>query len=186
MGQRNSGYDRKEREFYATPAWVTQALIDHAVRLGNRGSIVWEPAAGSGAMTEVLRDNGFAVLASDITDGRDFLTWKPKTGFSGIVTNPPYGQHGALAMKFIMRALELTRPFYGFVAMLLRIDFDSALTRRCVFADFKPWAEKLVLTKRIVWFEQPGKRSDPSENHAWYIWNWHNVGKPIISYSKHP
>jgi hypothetical protein len=29
MSQRDSGYERKERDLYETPAWVTEALLPH-------------------------------------------------------------------------------------------------------------------------------------------------------------
>ena len=45
-----SRYEREGRDFYATPSWVTEALLRH-VRL--RGQ-VWEPCCGDGAMSTVL------------------------------------------------------------------------------------------------------------------------------------
>jgi hypothetical protein len=44
MSQRKSGYERKERDSYQTPAWVTLALVPHLPWLPGR---VWEPACGS-------------------------------------------------------------------------------------------------------------------------------------------
>lgn len=29
VGQRNSGYERQERDSYPTPRWVTEALLPH-------------------------------------------------------------------------------------------------------------------------------------------------------------
>jgi hypothetical protein len=29
MSQRESGYERKERDLYETPEWVTEALLPH-------------------------------------------------------------------------------------------------------------------------------------------------------------
>src|SRR5690606_19298825 len=51
MSQRDSGYARKERDLYETPAWVTEALIPHLPRFPK---LIWEPAAGSGKMLRVL------------------------------------------------------------------------------------------------------------------------------------
>ena len=45
-----SGYEREGRDFYATPSWVTEALLHH-VRFRGR---VWEPCCGDGAMSSVL------------------------------------------------------------------------------------------------------------------------------------
>lgn len=49
-----SGYDRRGRDFYATPDWVTDALLQ---RVRFRGPI-WEPCCGSGAMSTVLAAHG--------------------------------------------------------------------------------------------------------------------------------
>jgi hypothetical protein len=39
--------------------------------------------------------------------------------------------------------------------MLLRTDYDHAVTRRHLFSDCHAFAKKIVLTKRIVWFDGP-------------------------------
>ena len=57
-----------------------------------------------------------------------------------------------LATEFIERALSLI-PTDGFVAMLLRCDFDSAKTRGHLFARCPEFAKKLTLVERIRWFE---------------------------------
>jgi hypothetical protein len=41
-------YERRAGDFYPTPAWVTQCLLD---TLPLRG-VVWEPCAGQGAMAK--------------------------------------------------------------------------------------------------------------------------------------
>lgn len=179
MSQRQSGYERKPLDFYATPSWVTEALIGSVVACP--GSI-WEPACGDGQMVRVLKER-FVVLATDIqSSGVDFLKVEslPTADIRGIVTNPPY----ELAEKFCAHALELVRPVSGFVAMLLRCDFDHAKSRAYLFRDCSAWARKLVLTRRIVWFvEDDGKpKASPSFNHAWYIWDHEHRGPPQISY----
>jgi len=35
MSQRDSGYERKERDLYETPAWVTEAVIPHLPFVGD-------------------------------------------------------------------------------------------------------------------------------------------------------
>jgi hypothetical protein len=171
MSQRNSGYERKERDSYDTPEWVTDALIPH---LPIRNCVVWECAAGSGQMVAALLRAGFDVIASDIADGRDFLTEPAPRPFRAIITNPPY----ELATEFIERALSII-PTDGFVAMLLRTDFDHAISRQHLFGECPLFCKKVVLTKRIKWFEDSD--GQPSFNHAWYIWTAHN-GKPTLAY----
>src|SRR5262249_18015377 len=56
-------------------------------------------------------------------------------------------------------------------ALLLPCDFDSAKTRARYFAGCPHFVAKIVLTKRIVWFERDdGVRVCPKENHAWFVW----------------
>lgn len=177
MSQRGSGYERKERDLYETPEWVTEALIPHLPTL-NR---IWEPACGSGKMLRVLSLNRMA-YGTDIDGGNDFLrTTLLLTGCDAIVTNPPY----ELATEFCEHALRLMEPVGGLVAMLLRTDFDHAKSRSHLFRDCPAFAKKVVLTKRIIWFEPaPGEKGkSPSFNHAWFIWDWKHEGAPTIGYA---
>jgi hypothetical protein len=168
MSQRESGYERKALDQYETPSWVTLALVPH---LSEINGVIWEPACGGGKMVAALRQAGFDVIGSDITDGVDFLHHAPpQTGISAIITNPPY----ALAREFIERALG----FDGVrvVAMLLRTDFDHAATRAHLFADCAMFA-----TKRIRWFED--STGSPSFNHCWMIWDRQHQGAPTLAYA---
>lgn len=179
MSQRHSQYERRPLDAYFTPSWVTEALVGAIVA---RPGTIWEPACGEGGMVRVLKQH-FMVLATDIETDVDFLATKelPSPAIRGIVTNPPYDH----AEEFCAHALNLTAPVKGFVAMLLRCDFDHAKTRSYLFRDNPAWSQKLVLTKRIVWFvEADGKpKASPSFNHAWFIWDHKHAGPPTIGYA---
>ena len=170
MNQRASGYARQERDEYETPEWVAHALVPHFPRR----AVITEPALGTGKLARAISNAGFIVIGRDITHGHDFL--KEFETEEAIVTNPPFG----LATEFIAHALARTEAADGFVAMLLRTDFDHAKTRQHLFGSRKQFAKKLVLTKRIVWFERPG--AAPSFNHAWFIWDWKHEGPPVLAY----
>jgi hypothetical protein len=174
MSQRESGYERKERDLYETPEWVTVALLPH-IRSGIQD--VWEPACGSGKMVRALSDGTpYIVRATDIADDPplDFLE---TAGLAdAVITNPPY----TLASEFIWHALKTTRERGGVVAMLLRTDFDHAKTRLHLF-DREQFAKKLVLLRRIRWFED--SKGSPSFNHAWFIWDWKHKGPPALAYA---
>jgi hypothetical protein len=173
MSQRDSGYERKERDLYETPEWVTKALIPHV----RKPSCVWEPACGSGKMARPLDGAGFLVCSSDIDTGTDFLRqMDPMGGADAIITNPPY----ELATEFVQHAIRLTQRTDGYVAMLLRTDFDHAKTRQNLFGLSPRFAKKIVLTKRIKWFED--SKGQPSFNHAWFIWDWKHKGAPTLAY----
>jgi hypothetical protein len=175
MSQRNSGYVRVAFDKYITPAWVTVALSPHLCKLALH---VWEPAAGSGAMVSALTALGYHVHASDIATGDDFLKAEslPSDQIQAIVTNPPYG----IGQAFIEHALALTKPVGGVVAMLLRCDYDHAKTRQHLFGKCPAFAKKLILTKRIVWFDD--LKAAPSFNHAFFLWDWQHRGPPVVAY----
>jgi hypothetical protein len=183
MSQRFSEYIRKERDDYPTPPWVTETIVPHLKGLNTTS--IWEPAAGEGRMAATLARAGFTVTATDLSGGVNFLddkTWPQATSrCNAIATNPPSGLQGKLAEWFIERALTLTKPRLGTVAMLLKVDFDSGSTRRRFFADCSAWAAKLVLLKRIEWFKSMNGMT-PSDNLAWYIWSWRHDGPPRLAY----
>lgn len=159
MSQRVSGYARKPDEAYDTPAWVAGVIAPHLRKAGV--NYIWEPAPGKGQMVNALQTQGFQVF----TTNDDFFTLEKRPTADALVTNPPFGPRGQTAASFIRTALGMPIPI---MAMILRIDFDSALTRADIFRDCKAFAGKIVLLRRIMWF--PGE-SGPSDNHAWFIWD---------------
>lgn len=163
-----SGYERVANDAYWTPAWCTVALLDR-VRFD---PMVCDPACGKGNINMVLTDRGIPNRASDLFDygyggpRADFLS-KDSTSYGcrSIITNPPY----KLAEAFIRKALDLTEPHRGRVAMLLRNEYDCAAGRRDLF-ERPTFLKKLVLTKRPRWSAE-GKAS-PRHNFAWFVWCW--------------
>lgn len=185
MSQRDSGYERKERDLYETPEWASICLVPHLPRLPD---CIWEPAMGSGKMVRAFMRHTF-VTGTDIAaeyekPRKDFLECESvietARSIDAIITNPPY----ELGPQFCEHALKLMEPVGGLVAMLLRTDFDHAKSRSHLFRDCPAFAKKVVLTKRIVWFEpEPGaKGKSPSFNHAWFIWDWRHEGAPTLAY----
>jgi hypothetical protein len=169
MIQRVSDYERRDRDLYETPEWVTKAIIPFIPA----NAKIWEPACASGQMAKALN----ATYASDLVTnygvpGVDFLKTGLPEGITAIITNPPYNREGE---KFIRHGIELLKDVpKSFMAMLLPIDFDSGKTRRDMFADCDMFAGKIVLTSRIIWFEAEG--ASPTTNHAWYFWNRDHIG----------
>ena len=183
MSQRNSEYERKDRELYETPEWVTEAVLPHLRPLRK----ALEPCVATGKIARVLRQVTDTVTGIDLVPGPpymqgDFLSLNDD--FDDIVTNPPFGIQGRLAMKFIEHSLTLTKARRGQVAMLLRADFAHGKTRKHIFKDCPFFKKKIELTKRIVWFEpEPGeKNKGPSENHAWFLWDYRHGGPPTVSF----
>jgi len=171
MSQRESGYFRIEKDDYATPEWVTRVLVPHIPR--KKTCLICEPALGAGKLADELARCGY-IIESNTDPNYDFL--KDCYWHDAIVTNPPY----SIADEFITHSLLMTKALKGFVAMLLRTDFDHANSRRKLFADHPHFMKKIVLTRRIRWFEH--STGSPSFNHAWFIWDWTFKGEPTLAY----
>jgi hypothetical protein len=144
VAQRHSEYARPPLDRYCTPQWCYDQL--YAV----------DPRFEHAVDVAPVDDDSF-----------DFLTYEWPTSPKFIATNPPYGK---LAEKFYRRALEVTKPVNGAVAMLLPHAFDTAKGRVDLWGH--PFSAKLGMTQRIRWTNLPQKEAGPSLNHAWYCWSW--------------
>lgn len=188
MGQRKSGFERKEGDEYMTPEWVAETLCHAVPMYGN----VWEPACGEGAIARVMkREKAVShVSQSDLNPaydehgiGFDFLLadeplWGSDSESLTIVTNPPYGKQGKIAEAFVRHALLITKRVRGRVCMLLPFAWDAGKKRQDMFEDFPAHVTTIRLTERIRWTNLPqSERSGPSENHAWFVWDWSRRGR---------
>jgi hypothetical protein len=192
MGKHNANeFLRPERDLYPTPETATATLLEH---IDVAGKVVWEMAAGPGKMSKVLQAAGARVYSSDIFEYPDFKLDEifdfvsadmPKLRrFDWMITNPPGGLRNSLAVKFIECGLARLPP-HGGLALLLPMDFDSAVTRRRLFEDCPTFYGKIVIRGRIVWFKRSdGEREAPKENYAWFLWRRDvSVERPVILYA---
>lgn len=124
MNTGNRVHPLKERgnDLYETPLVAVRALL----KAENVPAVVWEPAAGPGAIVRELRASGRTVIATDLVEygcpdsksGVDFLF--ERTALAPcIVTNPPF----RLAEEFVEHALALVPEVY----MLMRVAFLEGL-----------------------------------------------------------
>lgn len=159
-------WDRRESDFYPTPADATLAVLQ---MMGRTGMRVWEPACGDGSMADVLERQGNHVRATDLRHtgygrgGVDFLgdhslAWD----VDAIITNPPFD----LAWRFVLRALQTGVPT---VAMLLKDDFWSASTRSYLFRSNARPHFVCPLTWRPAFLESE-RGKNPRMNVQWTVW----------------
>lgn len=181
MAQRKSGYAREAYDRYETPEWVTEALLR---RFPPVQTTIWEPACGNGKISKVLERHALNVRSTDIEQKYgevcDFLSphaLNIQIPRDWLITNPPYGPQGRTAVAFIERGLGLMERgrLTDLMALLLPIDFDSAVTRTRLFGGCAQFDTKMVLMRRIKWFDGP---SSPSANHAWFVWRRLRSGGP--------
>jgi hypothetical protein len=193
VGKHETGFARVDRDLYPTPSWVVaEGLAAHVDLAGMRA---WEHACGTGQMSEALKAAGASVYSTDIQDHGyagldavvDFVDGPhPDIRFNALITNPPFGPRAKLAERFIEVGLQRIADC-SFMALLLPTDFDSAKTRRHLFAGCPHFAGRIILTRRIKWFELPPgeERKSPKENHAWYLWSRNVIlgRQPVVLYA---
>jgi len=185
-----SGYDRNVRDFYATPDWVTEALLRHVQFRGR----VWEPCCGTGAITTVLRRHGYDVTSTDIADhgfgtpGVDFLSCQAvPDDCRALITNPPYGDSGShkgqerssvAMLHFVDHAMRLTGSVQGQLALLVRFQWVAG-KRAAALMSVGPFAAVIALTRRITWFDKGTDTNVAQHHHAWVVFDHaHPVGHP--------
>ena len=145
--------------------------------------LIWEPACGAGAISEVLIEHGHNVVSTDLvargygTGGIDFLLeWQPRA--PNIITNPPY----KLALEFARHALALTT---GKVALLLRLASSFESQARQAFFASDPPARVWVFGRRLPMMHRDGWRGRKAWSaipHAWFVWDRGHNGPPTIGW----
>ena len=153
---------RRDNDFYPTPPECTIVLLNFLEErfLIRKSDVIWEPACGSFAMVDVMKQRGYHVIGTDIEQGQDYLTFDLKEKHDWIITNPPF----CLAKEFIERSTEKNRPF----AMLLKSQYWHSAKRRRLFLENQP-AYILPLTWRPDFSGKGASMMDM----IWCVW----VGK---------
>ena len=147
---------RQSEDFYPTPSYVTEALLEYHHFRGK----IWEPACGDGRMAEVLKKSYQDVECSDLMDrgygqsGVDFL--KSNKRVANIVTNPPF----QLAYEFIEQGLKLADDC---LALLLPIRYLTGKKRAKLYTKFPP--AKIIVIPNKVDFLGFGS---PAMEFAWF------------------
>lgn len=155
--------NRRLHDFYPTPRSATEAVLPH---IASWPKILWEPAAGNGAIVRVLEGAGYSVIASDRYDhsagfssGEEFdFTKAPMRRARSIVTNPPFER----AREFILSAKRLQVEN---MALLLKADFFSAAKHAELFALWRP--RKILALNWRLDFTGAGA---PHTNCVWVLW----------------
>lgn len=154
----NPANGRSEMDFYPTPPEATIALLDF-LNL-EKSCVIWEPACGEMDMAEVIQQEGYSVIATDLRTGHDFLT-APMRDCDWIITNPPF----SVADKFIERCAEHGKPF----ALLLKSQYWHAAKRTELFRKIKP-SFVLPLTWRPNFLFKKKSKASPLMDVMWCVW----------------
>ena len=176
--------ERADLDYYATEPKAVEILLQQE----DFSQFIWEPACGEDHISEVLLQNGFDVLSTDIVNrgykGQrteiDFLKANLFSDLSencmDIITNPPYSQ----AKEFIQKALDISTPGTK-IAMFLKLTFLEGQARRKLFEENPPKIV-YVFSKRVKCAKN-GKFENISSSavaYAWFIWVKGFKGEPVI------
>ena len=158
---------RQDLDFYQTPSGAVQALIDS--NLLCKDLKIWEPMAGNGAIANVLKQNNYDVVSSDIVErkykldfvddffNRTFLaddinSWQ-------IVTNPPYN----VADKFLIHCLSMKPKF---LAVFLPIRYLEGIKRyKEIYSKYTP-SDVIVFAKRHGCYKESDKEAGIVSDHG--------------------
>jgi hypothetical protein len=160
----NNKNDRRELDFYPTPANVTVALMEFLQLPKSR---IWEIACGDGAMSKVLESYGHDVYSTELRQdsgygkgGVDFLEYPEDFKVDAIITNPPFN----VSQQFIEKSLRHADT----VAMLLKSQYWHGKKRLSLFNEHTPsWV--LPLTWRPD-FLAGLKGGSPTMECIWTVW----------------
>lgn len=152
----------KGADFYPTPFWATEALLYMESFEGK----ITEPCCGEGHISEVLKNNNFNTIDSDLLDYNYGIV---KNAFDikeaeNIITNPPYN----LAIEMLEHFLKITKKK---IALLLRLSFLESKKRYNFFQDNPPknvlvFSERLSLSPKGIQIKGGGTIS-----YAWFVWD---------------
>ena len=140
---------------YQTPPSALSILFPYL----DQNWTIWEPASGEGYLRRALEEKGFRVVASDISEGHDFLKFQPEE-FDVIITNPPY----SLKDEFLERAYSLGKPF----AFLLPLTTLEGKRRQALFASHG--VSLLIPDRRVNFMTPDGRDSGSWFLTAWFTW----------------
>lgn len=177
VGARDAGY-QDGADFYQTPPIATQKLLE----VWKPKGIIWEPACGAGAISKVLKDEGYRVISTDLNDQGfgyspvNFLDCDEPLAHT-IITNPPYN----IANEFVEHCLKLV-PQSAFLMRLVWLEGSRRFER--IFSKY-PLEKVLVFSKRIPRMHREGYTGPTTTStiaFAWFIFNNDYGGPPQLSW----
>ena len=163
--------NREKDDFYATPDWAIDALLDREKFEGE----IWEPACGDGAICKRLVKYGYSdIYATDLIDrgyGDDHFDFmNSRRGAVNIITNPPF----KLGTKFTLHALNLASKK---VAMFNKLSFLEGKERRDRLYSLNMLECCYVFGERVGFNGGSGMLA-----FAWFVFNKQYDGKPRLEW----
>ncbi|MBW3096832.1 hypothetical protein [Pseudohoeflea coraliihabitans] len=171
---------RERDDFYPTPPEPTRAILSAEGPRLRDFPLIWEPAAGDGAMVREMAALGFSAHASDLIDRgcgaeiRSFYDF-PEAPAKAILTNPPFQECNWRdgRGRWIRHALEVLGVEY--MALLLSWSFPGAGGLGTLWAQYPPARVYLMRWK----IDFTGQGAPPMLN-GWFVWDRAHEGETVL------
>ena len=170
--------EREKNEFYPTPPEPTRSFINAEIDRLRQFDVIWECAAGDGAMAREFEGVGLKVFKSDLIDRgcgaaiEDFYECDTPRGEFAIVSNPPFDLcHGDA--PFVRRALDDLNTKY--LAFLLPFNWLGSKSKSKLWADHPP--SRVYLMRWRIDFTGQGA---PPMLNAWFVWDVKHKGETVL------
>ena len=137
-----------------------EVLLPHIQHLKDK--IIWCPFDKEDSeFVKVLKENGFKVTFSHISEGKDFLLYEPEN-WDIIISNPPYKNKRV----FWERCLDLKKPF----ALLLPLNILSDSVINTTMREREREFQLLIPSRRMRFFnKQTGETGNQPTFKASYF-----------------
>lgn len=178
--ERVEGLEREKDDFYPTPPEPTRALLSAEIDRLRDFNLIWEPAAGDGAMVREMRDLDLLVYDSDLVDRGGGAVIKSFYDYTrapakAIVTNPPFGEcgWGNGKARWLKHALDVLDVEY--MALLMNWGWPGAGGLGPFYAQYPPARVYLMRWK----IDFTGQGAPPMLN-AWFVWDKQWKGETVL------
>jgi hypothetical protein len=172
--------EREVDDFYPTPPEATRAFLAAEISRLRDFPLIWEPAAGDGAMTREMHALGLSTYASDLVDrgcGAEVANFYSfaKAPARAIVTNPPFQECNARDGRgrwiwHAMRDLDVE-----YMALLMNWGWPGASGHARLWSAFAP--ARIYLMRWKVDFTGQGA---PPMLNGWFVWDRRHQGEPVL------
>jgi len=184
VGSSRANGDREENDFYPTPRYAVEALLEREKFEGS----FWEPACGEGDISEVIKKYypNNSIRSTDLIDrgyGQGDINFLSQIDLAGmgnidnIITNPPF----SMALEFVEQSKKYSNKK---IAMFLKTVFLEGKSRYNMFNDKKfPLKCMYQFAGRVPIYKSGIKlRNSGLIAYAWFVWIKGYEGDTIIKW----
>ncbi len=151
----NIGYLSCDRTSAGDEVYTPYYAVEPLLKYIPKNMKIWCPFDEEwSAFYNTFKENGYKVIRSHISDGKDFFEYIPKETFDVIVSNPPFSKKD----KVLKRLYEIDKPF----AVLLPMNSLQGQNR---YKQFKEGIQLLSFDKRIDYHTNGNFQEYKTGNH---------------------